>query len=160
MAALFFAAAAVGSLEGPEPDGELFMMDVWEFQLDASNSPREAYDRKFSGIANGWHPVFRNAVEIISRWRNNIQFPKFIVPVRPHNFDIRINLQRSCFTFHVPDQQEITPDTNPSLCRFYIPGDRKTAIRRELNVLGIDPFRIFGDLEHLAITLCEAHGVV
>jgi hypothetical protein len=158
MAALFFAVAAAGS-PGPEPDGELFMMDVWEFQLDASKSPREANGRKFFGIANGWHPVFRKAVEIISRWRNDIRFPKFIVPVRPHNFDVRINLQRSCFTFHVPDQQEITSDINPSLHRFYIPADKKMAIRKELNVLGIDPFRIFGGLEHLAITLCEAHGV-
>jgi hypothetical protein len=90
MAALFFAVAAAGS-PGPEPDGELFMMDVWEFQLDANKSPREANGRKIFGIANGWHSVFRNAVEIISRWRNDIRFPKFIVQVRPHNFDVRIN---------------------------------------------------------------------
>jgi hypothetical protein len=159
MAALFFAVAPPRSPRGPEPDGELFMMDVWEFQIDARKSPRVANGRKFVGIANSWHPVFRDAVEIISRWRNDLQFPNFIVPVRPHNFDTRINLQRSCFTFHVTDQQEITSDTNPSLHRFHIPGHKKKAIRWELNVLGIDPFRIFGDLEHLADTLCEAHGV-
>jgi hypothetical protein len=160
LAALHFAVAAAGSPGGPEPDGELFMMDAWEFQLDVNKSPRVANDRKpFVGIATGWHPVFREAVEIITRWRNDIEFPKFIVPVRPHNFDVRINLQRSYFTFHVPNQPEINLDINPSLRRFCIPGDKKVAIGRELNVLGIDPFRIFGDLEHLAITLCEAHGV-
>jgi hypothetical protein len=158
MAALFFAVAAVGPKGGPEPDGELFMMDVWEFRLDAGKSPREAYGRKFRGIAHAWHPVFKREVHKISQWTDD-QFPGFILPVRPHNFDVRINLQRSCFTFHVPDQQEITPDINPSLRSFYVPGSKKQEIRKELNVLGIDPFRVFGDLEHLTETLCEAHDV-
>jgi hypothetical protein len=158
MAALFFAVAEAGSSGKPEADGEFFMMDVWAFQLNADNGARKAYDKEFRGIAHAWHPVFRKAVQRISRWTND-PFPGFILPVRPHNFDVRINLQQSCFTFHVPDQQKITLAINPSLHRFHIPGHKKKAIRWELNVLGIDPFRIYGDLEHLADTLCAAHGV-
>jgi hypothetical protein len=81
------------------------------------------------------------------------------VPVRPHNFDVRINLQRSFFTFHVPEQQEITEAINPSLTRFIIPKNKKTEIQTELSMLRVDAFRIYGDLEHLAVTLCETYDV-
>jgi hypothetical protein len=152
LAALFFAVEK----EDKEEDGELFMMDAWEFEQP--NAVRNAYGRDFHGIADAGHPIFREAVHLISQWSKK-PFPNFIVPVRPHNFDVRINLQRSFFTFHVPEQQEITEEINPSLMRFIVPKAKKTKIRTELVMLGIDAFRIYGDLEHLAVTLCETYDV-
>jgi len=149
LAALFFAVEKEKK-EDEEEDGELFMMDAWKFQSDP---PRNAYGRDFHGVADAGHPIFKKAVHRISQWSKD-QFPNFIVPVRPHNFDVRINLQRSFFTFHVPEQQEITEAINPSLTRFIILRSAKTQIRRELRMLGIDAFRIY-----VAVTLCETYKV-
>jgi FRG domain len=155
LAALFF---AVEPQKGPEKDGELFMMDAGQFRLNADNAPRKAYGIQFLGVADDRNPVLSEAIGRISQWSKK-PFPAFIVPARPHNFDVRINLQRSCFTFHVPDQREITSDINPSLHSFRIPAAMKPKMRKELKMLSIDPFRIFGDLEHLAEWLCEAYDI-
>ena len=151
LAAMFFAVEE----EEKEEDGELFMMDAWKFE---PNAGRNAYGRDFFGIADAGHPVFRKALHRISQWSKD-QFPDFIVPVRPHNFDVRINLQRSFFTFHVPRQAEITEAINPSLTGFNIMKNTKARIRKELDMLGIDAFRIYGDLENLAVTLCKTYDV-
>jgi hypothetical protein len=151
LAAMFFAVEE----EEKEEDGELFMMDAWKFE---PNAGRNAYGRDFLGIADAGHPVFRKALHRISQWSKD-QFPDFIVPVRPHNFDMRINLQRSFFTFHVPRQPEITEAINPSLTGFNIMKNSKARIRKELDMLGIDAFRIYGDLENLAVTLCKTYDV-
>jgi len=84
--------------------------------------------------------------------------PEFILPVRPHYFDVQVGLRRSCFTFHVPKQQVINTDINPSLTQFRVPASDKPEIRQQLSVLGIDAFRIYGDLEHLSETLVNAYG--
>src|SRR5215471_12137015 len=152
LAALFFAVEKEEK-EEEEEDGELFMMDAWRFE---PNAERKAYGRDFLGVADAGHPVFRRALYRISQWGKD-PFPDFIVPIRPHNFDVRINLQRSFFTFHVPGQPEITETINPSLIRFNVMKNAKEQIRKELDMLGIDAFRIYGDLENLAVTLCKTH---
>ena len=59
----------------------------------------------------------------------------------------------------MPKQPEITLKINKTFTKFLIPGDAKPKIRGELNILGIDAFRIYGDLEHLSETLRLAHEV-
>jgi hypothetical protein len=157
LAALFFAVENPHSPEDAEPDGELFMMDATKLKLK-TGAPREAFGRGFRGIATARHHVFQKAVGIISQWHKD-KFPDFIIPVRPHYFDIRVGLQRSCFTYHVPAQPEITSAINETFANFLIPGAAKRKIRSELNILGMDAFRIYGDLEHLSETLRLSHGV-
>jgi len=164
---LFFAVEDRPDKKHEKDDGKLFMMDASKFQLTKNgNQPRkhklwsEEEERNFSGIADAGHPVFREAVRIIAWYRGDYNyFPAFIIPIRPHYFDVRVGLQRSCFTFHVPNQPEINPDSNPSLTRFRIPAADKSGIRQQLSTLGIDPFRIFDDLEYLSETLVNAYGV-
>ena len=112
----------------------------------------------FSVLLTQDTPYFARRFIESSQWSKD-QFPDFIVPVRPHNFDVRINLQRSFFTFHVPRQAEITEAINPSLTGFNIMKNTKARIRKELDMLGIDAFRIYGDLENLAVTLCKTYDV-
>ncbi len=61
-------------------------------------------------------------------------------------------LQRSCFTFHVPGQEELTPAHNKSLKKYTIPSGAKNTLLHELILLGVDEFSIYGDLGHLAST--------
>jgi hypothetical protein len=165
LASLFFAAQDPPDNKGGK-DGELFMMDASAFRLTKIGEDRKykswvnERDFDFRGIADARHLIFRDSVRIISWFQADYnKFPNFIISVRPHHFDVRVGLQRSCFTFHVPNQNEITIDNNPSLTRFSIPTTEKPKIRQQLSTLGVDSFRIFGDLEHLSETLVNAYGL-
>jgi hypothetical protein len=151
LAALFFATAADLS-----HDGELFMLDAYRFQIP-SGTIRSFGGRDFQGIATLGHPVFESALHPIFRWKPDV-FPSFIIPVRPPYFDVRVSSQRSCFTFHVPDQSVVELSTNPTLRVYQIPKGAKPEIVKELQLLGVDHFRVFGDLASLALTLKLAYN--
>jgi hypothetical protein len=138
LAGLFFACDG-----DEEVDGELFAMDVYKL------SP--------IGIATSRHPEFARAVAALVEWKKATQLPKRILAVRPDHFDRRISLQRSFFTFHVPNEPVLKPTTSNKLTSFTIEGTRKKAILKELSLLGIDHFSVYGDLEHLARYLTHAY---
>ena len=96
---------------------------------------------------------------MINKWKKVDDFPNYIIPVRPDAFDRRITLQRSCFTFHVPKHPELTERENPSLEKRVVLAGKKQTILRELSLLGLDDFSIYGDLEHLAEWLKKSHNV-
>ncbi len=146
LAALFFAVAPNNNSQ----DGEIFLMDAT--QIAPGTASRKFNGHDFSGIATGTNPVFTDALKPISQWKTINEFPDFIIPVRPDYFDKRINLQGSCFTFHVPKEQELKK-SNTFLTNCRIPSSSKASIMRELSLLGIDHFNIFGNLEGLASTL-------
>jgi hypothetical protein len=150
LAALFFA-----SIADPSHDGELFMLDAYRFQIQ-SGAVRSFDGLDFRGIATQGHPVFERALHPIFRWRPDV-FPSFIIPVRPPYFDVRVSSQRSCFRFHVPDQSVVELTTNPTLRVYRIPKGAKPEIVKELRLLGVDHFRVFGDLPSLALTLKLAY---
>lgn len=81
------------------------------------------------------------------------------MPVRPAHADQRIGLQRSCFTFHVPDHPKLTPAENDSLLCFRVPSVAKITILADLVLLGLDEFSIYGDLDHLALRLRRAYRI-
>ena len=147
LAALFFAAR-----EQPEKDGAVFLMDGYEL------SPTQKAASEYQGIVTMRHPMFQKALRRIA-WDENEKFPKAIMAIRPDVADRRIGLQRSCFTFHVPNRKALTQSENTSLLRFRIPKDAKGRIVADLVLLGIDEFSIYGDLEHLALRLKRAHGI-
>src|SRR5207302_8688421 len=105
------------------------------------------------------HPYFREALQIIFEWKKSNRFSAYIVPVRPEHFDHRISLQRGCFTFHVPNRHTLSSKENNTLSRFLIPATAKANIRKELFVLGVDEFGVYGDLESLSSRLKNAYGV-
>ena len=144
LAALYFACCG-----DTEDDGEIFFLDAYKFE------PRE----KQGGIATSRRKEFCEAVEVINKWKKVDDFPNYIIPVRPDAFDRRITLQRSCFTFHVPKHPELTERENPSLKKWVVRGGKKKPILRELVLLGIDDFSIYGDLEHLAEWLKISHNM-
>jgi hypothetical protein len=139
--ALFFAT------DRPANDGELFVMDAAQMSTP---------ERPHFGVASSRHGIFVAAMEVISRWKDIGDFPRFIIPVRPDYIDRRVTFQHSCFTFHVPTTPTLTSAGNPSLRSFTIPAAAKSRIRRELTLLGVDQFSIFGDLENLAKRLTPA----
>jgi len=147
LAALYFAVATE-----PGFDGELFMMDGYQL------SPSQQAKKDFEGIPTSRHPLFRRALKVIFEWETADLFPGYIIPVRPDHFDRRISLQRGCFTFHVPNRSVLTKDCNNSLRHFLIPANAKNSIRKELFLLGMDDFNVYGDLESLARTLRRAHN--
>jgi hypothetical protein len=160
LAALFFACRGEQA-----HDGQLFMLDAENFEpvggrsFSTNNFTGGPPTRDFRGIATARHVVFRICVARISGWRDDLQFPDFIVPVRPDHFDVRIRLQRSCFTFHVPNETLIDPNVNKTLRAFTIPMNNKEQILKELKTVSVDAFSVWGDFEHLAETLKEAYGV-
>jgi len=146
LAALFFAA-----ISNEDKDGELFLMDATK--IAPLTAGKKFAGHNFSGIATGTNPVFLKALKTIYEWKTVRDFPDFIIPVRPDYFNKRISLQSSCFTFHVPNAQEVNQLNNTSLTSFKIPRNSKHSIIKELSLLGIDHFNIFGDLASLATTL-------
>ena len=48
---------------------------------------------------------------------------------------------------------------NPSLRKYVVPNSKREALRRELDLLGVDEFVAYGDLDHLAKVIKRAHGV-
>ena len=144
LAALYFACCG-----HTDVDGEIFFLDAYKFK------PRD----KQSGIATARRKEFCNAIEVINKWKDSEDFPDYIIPVRPDAFDRRITLQRSCFTFHAPNHQELTTQENPSLNKWPVRASKKQTILRELVLLGIDDFSIYGDLEHLAEWLKISHNM-
>ena len=111
------------------------------------------------GVPTSRHPICQKALERIVYWTDEHAFPDFIVPLRPDHFDRRIAYQHGCFTFHVPKTPVLTITENKTLQSFIIPADAKKPISRQLSLLGIDEFRIYGDLESLAKRLKIAHGI-
>lgn len=147
LSALFFAVA-----EKPEVEAALYMMDVYQLAV------RQRVEKEFMGVATSRHPVFRKALQPICEWKE-APLPEFIIPVRPNHFDRRMMLQRSGFTFHVPNRPELTKNENDTLRKFLIPARQKELITAELARLGVDHYSIYGDLLNLARTLRIAYGV-
>jgi hypothetical protein len=138
LAALYFVCT-----EHDGEDGELFFMD--------------AYKLSEIGIATSRHPVFKGAVKALVDWSHPDVLPDFIFAVRPDHFDRRMSLQRSCFTFHVPKEKVLVSTDNNSVVSWKVNGVNKSKIMRQLSLLGIDHFSVYGDLEHLAKTLTGAY---
>ena len=87
-------------------------------------------------------------------WDKKHKPPSFIFPVRPAFTDIRMRVQRSCFTCHPPSVSELTEKENNSLRKITIPkGAVKDGIKDQLVHLGIDHFSVFGDIDSLAKTV-------
>src|SRR5262249_33281388 len=161
LAALHFA------VSNHEKNGMFFSMDAYQLgpaQNAAYNGAAfvgKVYEGKpFEGIADARNPLFQEALHVIFWFGKRVEeFPDFIVPVRPDYFDRRITLQRGCFTFHVPKRRILTTNENPTLKCYIVPKDKKPEIARELAILGIDDFSIFGDLEHLSTSLKAAYRI-
>jgi hypothetical protein len=136
-----------------DKDGALFVMDAYEL------GPSQGAD--FERVFTSREPIFQEALKEIFHWPAPAcrKFPGFIFPVRPDYFDPRITLQRGCFTFHVPQRQALTLAENRTLQSFRIPCEKKREIAKDLAILGIDDFSIFGDLEHLSNRLKAAYGI-
>jgi hypothetical protein len=151
LAGLYFAASG-----HPEKDGSLFFMDAYQIGPTQTASYK---GKDFHGIADSRHPVFQDALHVIFWWQPNNQFPDFLFPVRPDYFDTRITLQRGCFTFHVPKHPELTLAENNTLTSCRIPANKKGEILKELALLGIDEFSIYGDLDHLSNRIKTAYEI-
>ena len=149
LAALFF--AVTDKLDKP---GAVFVMDAYQL-----SGTQEVDKLVYNGIVTSRHPVFTKAMKRIFDWRDDLQFPQFVMAVRPEHFDRRISLQRSCFTFHVPNRERFTPGVNSTLAYFRVPAKSKESIFKTLVFLGIDRFSVYGDLTSLAGKLKTAHHV-
>jgi type I restriction enzyme M protein len=147
LAALYFAVKDEGA-----KDGAFFMMDA--FGLAETQKPSG-----FRGVATSRHDIFKNAMKRIHWWSDLFPFPDFVLPVRPDYFDKRVMLQKSFFTFHVPDHGALTKVENNTLLAFEIPAGKKPDLRHELFLLGVDEFSIYGDLESLSKRLKDAHKI-
>jgi hypothetical protein len=145
LAALYFAT------EPDQADGELYVMDAWNF-----NNNIELEDQYF---ANENTETLNNAISAIINGviKPGSILPRSILPVRPDHFDRRIGLQQSCFTFHMPNAKILGNEHNESLEFYVVPSSCKEKIRRELSLLGVDEFSTYGDLESLARSLRKRH---
>jgi hypothetical protein len=100
-------------------------------------------------------------MERIFNWRDTSPFPDVMMAIRPDYADPRIVLQRSCFTFHVPEHEALTKAKENSSLRLYkLPSGAKERIRMELLALGIDDLSIFGDMKSLARRPRRAYGIL
>ena len=144
LAALFFAVCERKHRDRP---GSFFMLDAYNFKGD-------------SGVATKNRAEFVNALKAIFAWDDTAQFPPDILPVRPYMTDVRIIQQRGVFTFHGPGHEVVTEADNRTLTAHCIPaGDTKARIEKELRLLGINEFSIYGDLPSLATRLKVAHNI-
>lgn len=112
--------------------------------------------RKAGGFAvsnNDPNSLLAVALADIVQWRKDVSPPEFIFPVRPAFTDVRMQVQRSCFTYHPPSVQELTEKQNPSLRKLVFSASVKKAIKERLLHLGIDHFSVYGDVDSLATTV-------
>lgn len=133
LAALYFACNGSN-------DGEVFMMDVYKLP--------QPTDKNLQGIATSGRKEIQDAIEVISSWGREGATPDRIIAVRPDYFDRRISLQRGCFTLHGPRHRKLTPAQNKTLTSVKIASAHKLKVLRQLTLLGVDHFSIFGDLEN------------
>lgn len=98
LAALWF---AVSSKHYPETDGMVAFMDVYQL-LGSQNAKLPGSGEQPTGIASSRTPYFEDSLKPIFEWGEIDDFPDFIIPIRPDYSVERLNLQRGCFTFHVP----------------------------------------------------------
>ena len=131
-------------------DGGVFFMDAYGFPDQSYRTP-DNQQWPFEGFASVDHPALKFALSQVIRWSSSDPQPKFIFPVRPAFRDVRMQIQRSCFTYHPPEFPELLYAHNDTLVKFLIPHRLKGKIRGELNGLGIDHFSIYGDLDALAV---------
>ncbi|MEJ7683062.1 MAG: FRG domain-containing protein [Segetibacter sp.] len=152
LAALFF---AVNNETHDNKNGSIFIMEAYQLteHQNAQYIDKDKNKKDFRGIATGENPVFKSALNVINSWLKPSDFPDFIIPVRSDFFDKRTKTQRSCFTFHVPGKEMLNENHNHTLKEFLIPMKAKKEIRDELTLLGIDHFKICGDLNSLSKTL-------
>ena len=61
--------------------------------------------------------------------------------------------QKAGFTFHVEQCNDLLDHTNKPINQICIEGKSKKIIRNELQLMGIDKFFIYGDLENLSKSL-------
>jgi len=136
LAAIFFA------LEPQDKDGSLFIVDAYNFGTRGLCTPDSL--------------EVRDAIKAIFEWNDKL-WPKMILAVRPAYQEWRISAQRGCFTFHPPGFPELTNSDNDTLKKYLIPAGSKLKLRKELALLGVDEFTIFGDLDHLVERLKRAY---
>lgn len=107
----------------------------------------------FAVTSNDLNNLLTVALAEIVQWRKDVKPPNFIFPVRPAFTDIRLQVQRSCFTYHPPSVQELTEKQNSSLCKMIFSPDVKQGIKEQLLHLGMDHFSVYGDVDSLATTV-------
>jgi hypothetical protein len=148
LAALYFAVNA-----GPQTDGSVVLMDVYRL------AETQGATGHYHGILTSSHPRLREWLAPVLDDGRPEDFTDFVVPIRPEQFNIRVKLQRACFTLHVPRRPALTERENDSLRTFVVPRGSKQTIYQELKLSGVDEFAIFGDLENLAVSLKAAYGL-
>jgi hypothetical protein len=152
LAALHF---AVGDEKDSMVDGMLFIMDAYNLAV-RQKVPADV----FRGIGTSRNRLFRKGLQPILDWNDDLSlFPTFIMPVRPDHFERRVMLQKGCFTFHPPNKTSLTNKETETLVSCLVPSHSKPSIRRELALLGIDEFAVYGDLDSLAARLKFAYGI-
>jgi FRG domain len=147
----------VACSEHEKLDGAVFFMDAYQLAV-TQNTIAKGYQ----GVVTMRHPAFQKALQAICAWgkpKPESMFPDFIMALRPDYSDVRIVLQRSCFTFHVPAAPVLTCDHNSTLKKYIIPASSKATLLHELVLMGMDEFTIYGDLDHLALRLRRAHKI-
>src|SRR5262249_48166802 len=133
LAALHFAVES-----GSKDDAAIFALDAYTLGPHQGAKRKDGTD--FLGIASSRSPLFAESLYPIFRWQDKNCFPKFIMPVRPDQFERRISLQRGCFTFHPPGFGTLTNSASRTLKAFRIPQLSKGKLREELALLAVDEF--------------------
>ncbi len=152
LAALYFTLA---NKDHDKLNGKLFAMDA--YQLVHAQGAVDLLD-DLRGIATSGRNYVKAAVAVIAAWKKKDCFGEYAIAVRPDHLDVRMSLQRSCFTLHVPKCPRFELDQLNCLKALTIPATSKPGIRSELASLGIDDFSIYGDLDHLAQSLKAAYS--
>lgn len=153
LTALYF---AVCDPINDEVDGELIILDAYDLGV-TQKGMMEAEQIGFKGIVTSRTSVFMTYLDVITSFLDPGDFPPFIIPVRPDHFDRRVALQQGCFTFHPSTARVLTAEHSSTLMTAKILRDRKPSIRKELSLLGVNDFTVYGDLDHLATRLKAAY---
>jgi hypothetical protein len=133
----------------------VYVMDAYGFG-EHKYEGLDGVERRAGGFAvasDDRNSLLSVALADIVRWRKEHKPPPFIFPVRPAFTDVRMQVQRSCFTYHPPSVQELTDGENNSLSKIGIPKEAKEGIKDQLLHRGIDHFSVFGDIDSLAKTV-------
>ena len=149
LAALFFASSNRDS----KVDGDVLLMDARKLLPKPPSPIPPDFPRD---IITARHPYTIDAIGESFWVKPREPRRSLILPVRPDSRSGRIVHQSSCFTLHMHNSSSCN---NPTMGRFRVPGGAKEDILAELRRLNINPFSIFGDLDHLSSEIRMARGI-
>ena len=162
--------AAVLKENQKDTDGAIWMLNPWRWNQAAGITRGPVViDAQDKNLDRLFDASFASFPKTKGAWKwkgDNPLEGKRVFAIYPTHISPRMTAQRSVFTIHefgAPSVEDMydgllgSANGKPFLWKYHIPASAKPIIRKELYALGITPYALFPDLDHLAKEVLDRH---